>query len=380
MMLGLPLTGRGPSYTAMQLASAMVDTQLSVDLYSGLDLLEKRTGDFTLIARRPPGPPIARKITMRLFGSIMAREAERRLLARLECGDQPFSIYTFGETSLAFSRRCNALGLPVVREKFNCAKLVAREILAEAYAHFGQSPEWLSDELIAKEQEELHLADAIFCPSPMVATSLKRIGIPEESLLHSSYGWNPARFGQTRLVLPDYTDGPTLIFVGSICVRKGAHLLLEAWARAGIKGRLVLVGNIEELISERFASSLARDDVIHVPFTSDIASYFHAADWFVFPSLEEGDPLVTHEAGGCGLPMLLSPMGAGSFAQHEVHGLIIDSTDVASWAEAIASLPDRAEQRLEFARNASARAAEFTYDKVGRRRRDQLLERFAGNN
>lgn len=233
----------------------MVDTQLSVDLYSGLDLLEKRTDDFALFARRPPGPPIARKITMRLFGSIMAREAERRLLARLKYSDQPLSIYTFGETSLEFSRRCNALGLPVVREKFNCAKLVAREILAEAYARFGQSPEWLSDELIAKEQEELHLADAIFCPSPMVAASLRRIGIPEESLLHSSYGWNPARFGQTRPVLPDCPYGPTLIFVGSICIRKGAHLLLEAWERAGIKGRLVLVGNIEELIRERFASS-----------------------------------------------------------------------------------------------------------------------------
>lgn len=78
--------------------------------------------------------------------------------------------------------------------------------------------------------------------------------------------------------------------------------------------------------------------------------------------------------------MLVSPMGAGSFAQHEVHGLIIDSTDVTSWAEAITSLPDRAEHQLEYARNAVARAAEFTYEKVGRRRREQLLERFAGNN
>ena len=56
---------------------------------------------------------------------------------------------------------------------------------------------------------------------------------------------------------------------------------------------------------------LARSDVIHRDYTSDIALAYREADFFAFPSLEEGGPLVTYEAMANGLPVLTSPMRAG---------------------------------------------------------------------
>jgi glycosyltransferase involved in cell wall biosynthesis len=229
--------------------------------------------------------------------------------------------------------------------------------------------------VIAKEARELELADAVFCPSPMVARSLRAVGIPESKLLPTSYGWEPRRFAGTDRAL-EPVDGPTFLFVGYVCVRKGAHLLLEAWQRAGRPGRLVLVGNLEPLIARRYASVLAEPSVRYLPFTPDVGAIFRAADWFVFPSLEEGGPQVTYEAAGCGVPGIVSEMGAGAFTRDGEDGVIVRANDVDSWADALVRLgPDRdLQQRL--GASARAHAADFTWERVGARRAAALLERF----
>ena len=56
---------------------------------------------------------------------------------------------------------------------------------------------------------------------------------------------------------------------------------------------------------------------------------------FVFPTLEEGDPQVTYEAAGCGLPILTTPMGAGRLIEDESNGLIVKPCDVDALAEAL---------------------------------------------
>ena len=378
-LLGLKLAPRGPSYTLVKLLEGMQSAQTPVTLYAPFGrwpsplpfAVSRDTVNRLATSMRAP---------YRRLSGTLGRRNERRLLADRRVtpkeGPKEGVVFTWGEVSLQTSRALARSGNLVVREKFNCAKAVARDILTHAYDRFGMPPPGLTDALIDKELEELSLADAIFCPSPMVARSLRAIGIPEDRLLETSYGWEAARFAGDDRALPPQ-PGLTLLFVGSICVRKGAHLLLEAWERAGVRGRLVLVGNIEDVIRERYGSVLARDDVTHVPYTNNVAAYFRSADWFVFPSLEEGGPQVTYEAAGCGVPSLVSPMGAGAFCRDGIEGIVVDSPEVKPWADAIRALPDRAQDRDIFAENAERRAQEFTYQKVGAKRRDLLLERFA---
>ena len=65
----------------------------------------------------------------------------------------------------------------------------------------------------------------------------------------------------------------TVLFVGLACVRKGIHLLLKAWARAKLKGRLVLAGDIDSRGRQRCAEQLNRSDVMCVhSISADVAA------------------------------------------------------------------------------------------------------------
>lgn len=147
---------------------------------------------------------------------------------------------------------------------------------------------------------------------------------------------------------------------------KGRAYFTGRLAKANIKGRLIIAGAIEPIIQERYASVLQRPDVKYMPYTDDVPSLYRSADWFVFPTLEEGGPLVTYEAAGCGVPALVSPMGAGAFTRDKVDGIVLDSVNPEEWAQEIASLPSREEERRGMAASAKSRSLDFTWDKVER--------------
>jgi glycosyltransferase involved in cell wall biosynthesis len=375
-LLGLKISPRGPSYTLVRLLEGMRSPDMPVSLYAPVNgwpdplPMEVRTGISGGLAQHLHLP-------YRLTSKTLKRRSERRLLRHFDATDRRGLVYTWGEVALETSKQLAERRIPVVREKFNCAKQLSRRVLQDAYAQFGIETAIITEAALEKEALELSLADAIFCPSPMVTRSLVDLGIARDKLLDTSYGWEPERFAAQAAQSPRPAKGrPALLFVGHVCVRKGAHLLLEAWRRSGIKGSLTLVGGMETLIQEQYADVLARDDVHYVPYTPDIASFYRSADWFIFPTLEEGGPQVTYEAAGNGLPLLVSPMGAGAFARDGVDGVVLDSSEVDPWVDLLRSLPDREAQREQFGRNAQEHASNFTYDKVGARRRELLLSKF----
>ena len=197
--------------------------------------------------------------------------------------------------------------------------------------------------------------------------SLRECGIRDTKILDCSYGWDPGRFGFSTKRLPA-TEGVTILFVGSIGMRKGAHLLLRAWSKAGVVGRLVLLGGMEPTIAHRCQVELARHDVVHIPYTNDPAPAFRSADIFAFPTLEEGSALVTYEALGNGLPVITSPIGAGVVVRHRLEGLVVDAHDENGWIEALRGLAGNAALRHSMGAAARSRATQFTWDKVAGQR------------
>lgn len=375
-LVGLPLTGGGPSYTFEKIVSAMRSAELSARLFAPTDRHALSRGQIPIVAT------VSCNLA-RLPYALMRRPAMARIEGRFAraCGrhTQPVIAYLWSELSLNLARQlARQRNTFVVREKINCGKRMARRILEEAYASLDARaalPEALSDARIEKERVELHLADAVFCPSPMVRASLLEIGIPAKRLIDTSYGFDPERLkGEHRALEP--IDGVTLLFVGTLCVRKDAHVLLESWERAGAKGRLVLVGSIEPLIAKRYAHILARSDVEVHGFQSDVGAYFRSADYFIFPSLEEGDPQVTYEAASCGIPAITTAMGAGAFTRNGIEGIVIDPDRRDDWVDAIRALAPGSRAHAEASAAAVARAAEFAWDKVGKRRREAVLGKF----
>jgi glycosyltransferase involved in cell wall biosynthesis len=158
-------------------------------------------------------------------------------------------------------------------------------------------------------------------------------------------------------------------------VRKGLPWLLEMWERAGIKGKLLLyiLGSVEPRIAERYSHHLDRDDVIIRVNTTDMNEAYRQADVFIFPTHEEGSPLVSYEALAWGLPCLVSPMGAGGVIRDGVEGYVMNPYDVELWAENIRKIAWDRDLRETMGEAARQRAQEFTWDRVGARRRGQLL-------
>ncbi|HEX7897794.1 MAG TPA: glycosyltransferase family 4 protein [Planctomycetota bacterium] len=265
-------------------------------------------------------------------------------------------------------------GAVVVGERVNTHRLTSRRILDAAYRRLGLPPTHGITERAAREEtQKLLLCDWVFSPSPHVTRSLEDAGIPADRVLPSSYGWDPERLARDGPGLPP-TDGLSALFVGRGCFRKGVDLLLRAWAAASVPGRLAIVGRLDEEVGTHCADLLARPDVAQLPYRDIVGPIYRSADVFVFPSLEEGSPLVLYEAMASGLPVLASPMAAGEILRDGVEGIVLDPLDQDAWVAALRRLAKDPDLRRRMGRSARERAADFTWQRVGRRRLAMLQE------
>jgi glycosyltransferase involved in cell wall biosynthesis len=298
--------------------------------------------------------------------------AEKRFMRDINDFD---AVYLFPPTSLETFRKVKQQGKKSFVERINCSTKNAKFILDDAYGRLGIAPQHgITDAMIQQEDEEMSLADFVFCPSPEVKKSFLEIGVPEDKLISTSYGWSPQRFPNIS-PKKQPSDTVTVLFIGTICVRKGAHLLLQAWEKADIKGRLVLCGSMEPAIAESCSDILGRSDVIHIDYTLNVEEVYGEADIFAFPSLEEGSPLVTYEAMAHGLPVLTSPMGAGGIVRDGTDGIVADPYDSEALVEGLRKLALSPELRAQMGSNARHQAEEFTWEKVARRRKDWMQQK-----
>jgi glycosyltransferase involved in cell wall biosynthesis len=254
-----------------------------------------------------------------------------------------------------------------------------RRVLQRAYGLLGRAlPDgWCTDREIAAEREQMLLCDFVTAPNDAAHLSLLESGIAPERILDTSYGFSPIRLAKARDAMRPERD-PVFAFVGLGNVRKGLPMLLQAWARAGIRGSLLLAGRIDDDVRSLCKEQLALPNVHELGYVSDIARVYAQADVFVFPSHEEGGPQVIYEAAACGLPSIVSPMGAGRVVRGGREGLVVDPLDVESIAQAIRVLGRDRGLRESLGEAAAERAKAFSWRLVGQRLHDLLLAAVGG--
>ncbi|MFB8791638.1 MAG: glycosyltransferase family 4 protein [Potamolinea sp.] len=298
--------------------------------------------------------------------------AEKRFLQDIKNFD---AAYLWMATSGETFRKVKQSNVPIFLERINCHQGKAKRILDQAYQRLGIEPQHtITPETISEEDAELELADFIFCPSQEVKKSFQEAGVPESKLIQTSEGWSPKRFPNTS-TKKEVSDSVTVLFLGKISVRKGAHLLLRAWERAGIKGRLLMFGEIEPAIAQTCGDFFKRPDIVHHAHSNNYAFAYREADIFALPSLEEGSPLVAYEAMAHGLPMLVSPMGAGGIVRDSLDGIVLDPYDQDAWVESLRKLAASKDLRARFGNSGRQWIQEFTWEKVAQRRKASLLEK-----
>lgn len=370
VLMPLPLNGMGVGYSCGSLAKGMADENFDVTIVTPRSRWPLPSVEVIEVL-----PDWARYIPYRWMRAWAGHSIEELFLSRIdECQSRKSAAYLWPDASTGTIRELKRRQVTVFREQFNCHTGTAKRILDQAYERLGVEPaHGITDEKIERETQILDAVDYVFCPSPLVEVSLLENGVPRSKLLAATYGWDPHRlFGKSAVLAP--SGGLTALFVGAICVRKGAHLLLEYWAKSGVKGRLVLAGEMEPTIRERCASLLARDDVIVFDYFKHVGALYRSADVFIFPSFEEGSPLVMYEACGSGLPVITTNMGAGRIVRHEAEGFVLDPYDAPRWIEAIRALAGDVELRRTMSDAAAERAQRFVWGAVAGQRRQQIRD------
>jgi len=170
------------------------------------------------------------------------------------------------------------------------------------------------------------------------------------------------------------------LFVGRLNSQKGIHFLLRALAtvKSSLKGRFRLVivgGGSEERKLRSLASELQLSEFIDFRgwiTPSNIPEIYREADFFVFPSLEEGMPNAVLEAMSSALPVIIiDTPGCTPLVENGVNGFVIPinnlgEPDLKPLAEAVVTMISDDATRARMGLKSREKAASFSWDETAR--------------
>lgn len=167
---------------------------------------------------------------------------------------------------------------------------------------------------------------------------------------------------------------PYIVAVGRLMPNKNFPLLIDAFARAGIPGTLVILGEGPEraTLTEKIVALGLQGRVIMPGFVDNPFPTVARAAFYVSSSNAEGFPNALLEAMSTGVPVIATncPSGpaevlaempraqVGLGVTRAPHGLLVPPNDPAALAEALRILQDP-EARRVYGEKAARRAADF---------------------
>ena len=145
-----------------------------------------------------------------------------------------------------------------------------------------------------------------------------------------------------RVELGYSPDEHVFLYVGRLVPDKGVGELLAAFkavAPTAPTARLLLVGDpdVGGDWTERIRTIIDTDPAMaRRPFTADVVTLYHGADFFVLPSYREGMPNVLLEAAACGLPLIATDIiGSNEVVEEDSNGFIVPPKDSGALSDAM---------------------------------------------
>ncbi|HTM98133.1 MAG TPA: glycosyltransferase family 4 protein, partial [Pedobacter sp.] len=253
-------------------------------------------------------------------------------------------------------------GIAIVEECGSCNKF-QNKILLEEYTNLDLKFETPTpDHIVERQLREAQIADYILCPSQHVMNSFIENGISEHKFRLIPYGVNQGIFKPKWIENEEFT----IIFVGTIGVRKGLIYLFKALELLEIPFKCILIGSVETQFQEYYRQyAHLFTHYVHVPH-HELVDYYNKASAFVFPSLDEGMALVQLEAMACGLPIICTPNSGGdSVVTEGIEGYIVPIRNPSAIAQKITHLYNNPALRNSMARKASESATLYNWETYG---------------
>ncbi len=185
---------------------------------------------------------------------------------------------------------------------------------------------------------------------------------------HSFFAPQRNDIARSRLSLLG-VDGPYVLCVGSLDIRKNLPRLLRAWEIASVSNvgehQLVVVGGSPS--SLRRMALRSTNSVLHLGYVDDqfLPALYSEATAFAFPSIFEGFGLPVLEAMACGTAVITSrgtPMA-------EIGGdavMLVDPFDVEEMANALTTVVGNSELRSRLSAEGLEVASTYTWERSAR--------------
>jgi len=255
------------------------------------------------------------------------------------------------------------LGVPSVLNVIH--PMNSNQIVAEEYRKLGYDQP--APPTPGRLWQEIALADFCLTPCEMTTRSLLEHGVPLTRIKEIPLGVD-----MMRAALPsEHNPSPKVrfLFIGKLSVHKGIHVLRQAWSRLNHPHvTLTIVGSpIRRFEADLVKEWLAENDprVRIIPNVGpDIRVAYRDADVFVFPSLVEGFGMVTMEAMGSGLPVIVTE-GSKAVVRDGTDGFVLEPGNVDALVESMTRLAEDASLRNTLGRNARQQAHLYTWDRFG---------------
>ena len=305
-----------------------------------------------------------RRLTQRL--DAWGNERFARGIARRIASPAPFALWGYnGSSGIAFEQG-KAAGRTLILDRTNGDfRLYNRLMDQVAESHgdwFVPGDRRFPDDLIARDQCEYELADTILCGSEFCAQTVREAGgasiAPKVRVL--PYCFDEALFADQTAPRPLDPRRPLrFLFIGQINPRKGAHHLLEAFAR--IPASAATITLVGEMRIDRRMFARHADRVTWIPTVprSEIPAIMAAHDVLVFPSYFEGSALSLIEALASGMAVIQTrAAGNGATAQT---GLVLDAPSTEGLRDAIASAIDNRQLVDEWRAAAQGEAQRYSF-------------------
>ncbi|WP_411733909.1 glycosyltransferase [Paeniglutamicibacter sp.] len=167
-----------------------------------------------------------------------------------------------------------------------------------------------------------------------------------------------------------------VVFAGRIQRLKGPQILVRALAilsleRPDLDVKLSVIGarsGAKELNLQKIVEAESVEHLVSFSLpmpAAHLAEAFRCADVVAVPSYSESFGLVALEAQACGTPVLASRVGGLPYAVRDGHtGILVDGSEPAAWAVALAKLASDEPLRRILGRQAAEFAAEHGWEQT----------------
>lgn len=274
-----------------------------------------------------------------------------RYLAYLSKVEQDFSCKKFingsdiflfyNGSGLTTGRYAKQNGVVTVVEAVNSHVDFQEEILEEEHQKLGIPWKPFPGNEKTRRLKEYEEAEYILLPSEFVKRSFIAKGFPERKLLKVPYGFATSS-NNVQLNDTDLKQTFTVLFVGSISVRKGIRYLIEAFNNISHPNKQLLLVGPDPKDGALKGLTISPEIIFTgVLKGKALENAYRTADIFCLPSIEEGLALVIGEALSFGLPIIAtSNTGADDIITDGVEGFIVPIRNAFAIAERLQSFID----------------------------------------